>query len=86
VAPNKSFVVRRTCDARKVALEHCLGHAGRRLDLGFQNVRLRRIICDIASTTCRVKALPTVLTPMIAVGLSDSIVATKSLVGTCECA
>ena len=46
----------------------------------------RSLIRDIASTTCRVKALPTVLTPMIAVGLSDSMAATKSRLGACGCA
>jgi len=46
----------------------------------------RSLSRDIASTTGRVKVLPTVLTPMIAVGLSDSMAATKSRVAGCGCA
>ena len=43
----------------------------------------RSLSRDIASMTCRVKVLPTVLTPMMAVGLMDSMQATKSRLGAC---
>jgi hypothetical protein len=46
----------------------------------------RSLILAIVSMTCRLNALPFVLTPMIAVGLIDSIARTKSLVGACGCA
>src|SRR5512146_512811 len=57
-------------------------------DVGFESAKIigRWLIRAIASITCRVKALATVLTPMMAVGLSDSIAAAKSLVGAWRCA
>src|SRR6516165_5084156 len=56
--------------------------------VGLERAKMmgRSLSRDIASMTCRVKVLPTVLTPMIAVGLMDSMAATKSRLGACGCA
>ena len=58
------------------------------LSVGFDKAKMmgRLLSRPIASTTCREKALPTVLTPMMAVGLIASTAAAKSLVGACACA
>src|SRR6516162_8317427 len=42
VAADERLAVGRARDAGQVAIEHHLGHAGGDLDLGFQDVRLRR--------------------------------------------
>src|SRR5262245_37556770 len=42
VAADEHLAVRRALDAGEVAVEHDLRHAGGYVDLGFQDVRLRR--------------------------------------------